>query len=92
VIFCGKFHRFSSLLRYAFQINTAVENDPRRYSMYYMDAASDYLLYVEYLSTTNSLEVQLKMYTPGGLEHRTSYFRLGNNVVLYVTQKVYAQN
>ncbi len=60
--------------------------------MYYIDAASDYLLYVEYLSTTNSLEVQLKMYTPGELEHRTSYFRLGNNVVLYVTQKAYAQN
>jgi hypothetical protein len=60
-MFCGKFHRFNSLLRYAFQINTAVENDPRCYSMYYIDAASDYLLYVEYLSTTNSLEVQLKM-------------------------------
>jgi hypothetical protein len=91
VIFCAKFHHFNSLLRYGFQIKTAVEKDPCRDNLYYINAASGYLRYVEYLSTTNSLKVQLKMYTPREFEHRTSYFRLGNNTVLYVTQKVHGQ-
>ena len=49
VIFCGKFYRFNAFLRYGFQRNTAVQNDPPGYNLYHIDAASDYLHYIEYL-------------------------------------------
>ena len=57
VIFHGKFHPFNSLLRYPFEVNNGYWIDPVGDYPCYIVVAGDYLLYLGWISTTQSPEV-----------------------------------